>query len=712
MRHLLTLWCVIASLCLSSDTSIEAAETQLATPGIQVPKGFVVELAAGPPLVAHPTMAGFDDRGRLYVCDGAGLNLPQEELEKQLPHFIRCLEDTDGDGRFDKSTIFADKMTFPEGALWYQGALYVASAPSIWRLEDTDGDGVADRREEIVTGFNSIGNAADIHGCFLGPCGRLYWCDGRHGHSIHDKSGRVISEGKAARIFSCRPDGSDLRVHCGGGMDNPVEVDFLPTGEMLGTVNYLYPHRGDCLVHWMYGGVYPRADQPDVLSEFKRTGELLPHLHDFGHVAICAGMCYHGGAYGPEYIDSFFTSEFNDHKVKSVALTRDGSTFRVDPTGVKDFLISSNPDFHPTDVLEDADGSLLVIDTGGWFRIGCPTSQLAKPDVSGAIYRVRKVGAPPGNDPRGMRIDWKNTATSDLVKLLNDPRFAVREKAISELAQRGNIALPALATALKSAGPDARRNAVWALARIATAQANAALHTALADDDVSVRQAAVCAAGTLRDPGANKTLTQLVVADTAPIRREAATALGQLRDSTAVPALFTAIAGDNDRMLEHALIYALIEIDDFAAMLPRLNDPNPAVRRVALIAADQMSSGHLTRELVAPLLQSTDRALQKAALDVIMRHSDWAPEIIGLVRQLMAKPALSVDQQATLRALLLAFCHDPDVQQMMAKALLQPVDAGQAQRLVLSVMEESELKRLPKVWNRAWRVRSIHRTTK
>ena len=114
-------------------------------------------------------MAGFDDRGRLFVADNAGLNLPADELLEQLPNMIRMLEDTDGDGRFDRSTVFADKMTFPQGAAWYRGALYVASPPSIWRLEDTDGDGVADRREELVQKFGFIGNAADIHGCFSRP---------------------------------------------------------------------------------------------------------------------------------------------------------------------------------------------------------------------------------------------------------------------------------------------------------------------------------------------------------------------------------------------------------------------------------------------------------------------------------------------------------------------------------------------------------------
>ncbi|MCB1236983.1 MAG: sulfatase-like hydrolase/transferase, partial [Verrucomicrobiae bacterium] len=145
-------------------------------PPFELPEGLVAEVAAAPPLVEHPIMAAFDDRGRLFVSENAGLNLNKEELEKQLPNSVRLLEDTNNDGLFDKSTVFADGLTFPQGALWLHDSLYVMSPPSLWRLEDTDGDNVADVREELVTGYEYTGNAADVHGPFLHPNGRLYWC--------------------------------------------------------------------------------------------------------------------------------------------------------------------------------------------------------------------------------------------------------------------------------------------------------------------------------------------------------------------------------------------------------------------------------------------------------------------------------------------------------------------------------------------------------
>ena len=115
---------------------------------LKVADGFEVERVAGPPLVDRPIVADFDEQGRLYVADSSGSN---DKVEKQLaekPHRIVRLEDTNGDGRFDKSIVFADRMMFPEGALWYDGSLYVSAPPSIWKLTDTNGDGVADQREE------------------------------------------------------------------------------------------------------------------------------------------------------------------------------------------------------------------------------------------------------------------------------------------------------------------------------------------------------------------------------------------------------------------------------------------------------------------------------------------------------------------------------------------------------------------------------------
>src|SRR3989442_9666811 len=161
----------ILLLAVTPFASARAAQFKFPNHTFTLPDGFEVEPVAGPPLVERPIVADFDELGRLYVADSSGLT---EKAEKQLqlkPHRIVRLEDTDGDGRFDRSTVFADKMMFPEGAMWLDGSLYVAAPPSIWKLTDTDGDGVADQRDEWFPGKTLTGCANVLNVPYLGRDG-------------------------------------------------------------------------------------------------------------------------------------------------------------------------------------------------------------------------------------------------------------------------------------------------------------------------------------------------------------------------------------------------------------------------------------------------------------------------------------------------------------------------------------------------------------
>jgi putative membrane-bound dehydrogenase-like protein len=634
-------------------------------------------------------MASFDDRGRLFVSDSAGVNLRGSELLKDPPHRIRLLEDTRGTGTFDRSTVFADKLVFPQGLLWHDGAVYVTSPPAFWKLEDTTGAGVCDKRTELVKGLANTGVADDAHGANLGPDGRIYFLPGRMGHQITYPDGRPIKKATGPWVMRMKPDGTEVEV-VSGCQGNPVEIDWMPEGDFFVSGTFWAPDSfggglRDALIHGVEGGEYPVRDR--IYNDRKRTGDLLPVLVPMIATAPAGMMIYRSGGIGKEYTGNLFCSYFNMHKVQRHILEREGATWRA---RTEDFVWSTHPDFHPTDVLEEADGSILVVDTGGWFRIGCPTSQIAKPQVLGGIYRIRRKEMPKVEDPRGLAADWSNP-----VALLDDARFVVRERAIREAAKKG---VAGLKEALSAPSARLRLNAVWTLCRIDAAEARKLTLDALADRDPGVRQAAAISCGLHRDRGALVALMRMVTSDLPQIRREAATALGRIGDRQAVVSLLDSIRAGADRFLEHAITFALIRLADREAMVGALKDPGAAAKRAALIALDQMDGGNLTQDLVTPLLDPTDLPLQQAALQAILSRPAWAKEILGLAREWLGEPALEEGRQEILRGVIVSFARDAGFQDLVAQSLRGPKAATAIRVLLLESMARAQLDRMPATW--------------
>jgi putative membrane-bound dehydrogenase-like protein len=663
-----------------------------------LPVGFEIELAAGPDLVKRPIEADFDELGRLYVSDSSGSNENVQEQLKKKPHRVLCLEDSKSSGKFDKSTVFADKLMFPEGVMWHAGSLYVAAPPSIWKLTDTKGKGVADERVEWFQGKTLTGCANDLHGPYLGPDGWIYWCKGAFAKQTYERPGKRPLVTSAAHIFRARPDGSGIEPVMTGGMDNPVEVAFTPGGErVFSTTFFQHPGGGrrDGLVHAIYGGVYGK-DHGVIYDHPWTSPQLMPVLTHLGAAAPCGLVRYASTFFGREYQDNLFACCFNMHKVTRHILTPDGASFK---SRDEDFLISDNLDFHPTDVLEDADGSLLVIDTGGWYKLCCPTSQLHKPDVLGAIYRVRRKGSARPEDPRGLKLAWARMTAEDLAGLLGDARPAVRRRAVESLRQKGADAVPAIAKELRSSGIAlARRNAVWAATRIDSADARATVRKALADADDTVRQAVIHSISQWRDKDALPALVKLLKSQSLHNRRAAAEAIGRLGDKSAVAALLEAVGQPADRALEHSLTYALIEIGDRDSTAAGLKSQNVRTRRAALTALDQMADGGLKAETVAAELASKNAQLKETAWWIAGRHPDWGGAVAGFLRDRLASKGLPAPEQADLVRQLARFAVTKPVQELMTKSLREASLPRETRVVVLRAMAQSALKQAPQEW--------------
>ncbi|MBX9625572.1 MAG: HEAT repeat domain-containing protein, partial [Gemmataceae bacterium] len=670
-----------------------------------LPDGFTIELAAGPDLAARPIVAAFDEKGRLYVCDSSGSNANVNEQVKTKPHRIMRLEDTDGDGKFDKSTVYVKNVMFPEGAMWLNGSLYVGAPPQILKFTDTDDDGTADKEEVWFDGKTLTGCANDLHGPYAGPDGYVYWCKGAFA-----KQEYVLPNGKklgtrAAHIFRAKPDGTGIEPVMTGGMDNPVDVVFTPGGERIFTTTF-FQHPGggkrDGLVHAVYGAVYGKDHDP-VYEHPWTAPTLMPPMTHLGPAAPAGLHRYESDQFGPEYADNLFACQFNLRTVSRHVLVPTGSTFTTKDTP---FVVSDNLDFHPTDVIEDADGSLLVVDTGGWYKLCCPTSQLVKPDVTGAIYRVKKVGAHKVEDPRGLKEDFADHGIGGVaLHLLDDPRPVVRWRAVEWLAARGPKvvgrldALPVVAAPPSAVGV---RHALHALTRIDHPDARKAVRTVYLDHaDPAVRAAAAHAAGLWRDPAAVPALVKLLKDDSRHVRRAAAEALGRIGDPVAVPALLGALMDEaNDRVLEHSLTYALIEIGQggpLVAGAARLNPvPSPRLWRAVLVAREGMGGSH--PQGVLPHLDAKDAALRETAWWIAGKHPDWGDKLAGyFADQLKTAGKLTPEQRDELTARLAKFGTNAAVQEVMGEALVAAKHGG-VSKLLLRAMARSGVKKLSDGW--------------
>jgi putative membrane-bound dehydrogenase-like protein len=630
-----------------------AGVVSLAPHAFTVPDGFTILRATTTNEVLRPVNACFDDRGRLYVTDSGGSSAPPAKQHEDPQWRVVRLEDTDGDGAFDRSEVFADRLPYLQGILWHSGTVYVGGTPAIWKLIDADGDGRAEQRIE----WWNVGHAPthcgnEVHGPFAGPDGFIYWTKGAFEPVswTNGLTGRVHRD-RAAHIFRARPDGSAFEAVMTGGMDNPVEVAFTPEGECVFTstfIDFSEPGFRDGLGHARWGAVFGK--QNSVLDDRAIRRADIGLTHPFAQFGASApsGLCrYEGSALGRDFTDNLFVAHFNLRKVSRHTLRADGATYAATSS---DFVVSDQTDFHPTDVLADADGSLLIVDTGGWYKLCCPSSQLWKADVLGAIYRVRPANAAP------LRAGRKAAAQAALANQPSVQDYRI-ETVVARAADRSDP-----------------RNAAWFRNLISLR----------ADREVTVEN------------------TRLLAAS---VR-----GLGRVRDAESIPALFALAEkrAATNLALRDAIVATLIEINAPDATRAGLTR-TPAAQRAALIALDQMPGGGLSVADVTPLLLASDPAVAAAALWVAGRHGDWGSGLADFLRARLRTPDLALADRQRLENLLGDLAGDSAVQAIIAEAvgeLAQGVEATAGftrgtRRHALEVIAANEGTHPPESWHHA-----------
>lgn len=662
----------------------------------QLPEGIRLRLVAAEPLVKWPISADFAEDGSLYVTESSGSNDPVQQQLKDLTHRVVRLIDSDKDGVYDQRQVFADKLMFPEGILCIEKGVLVSAPPQIWKLQDLDADGVAEVREVWFDGQTLTGCANDLHGPYRGPDGLIYWCKGAFAEQTHELLDGTTLKTTASHIFRRPLEGGKLEVVMTGGMDNPVEVAFDRTGNIFFTSTFVqHPAGGrrDGLVHAVYGGVYGKDH--GVIQSHPRTGDLMPIMTHLGPAAPSGLMAIKNNVLGREFNGALVATHFNLQKVTAHRLESFESGL---VTKDSDLLKSDRLDFHPTDVLHDFDGSLLVVDTGGWYRLCCPTSHLDQSAASGGIYRLeRNAETPSGSEMQTANIEWEKLPIQDVVDRVEDSRIGISQRALAELKRRGDEAYGPLLQTIDNTerSIELRQELLWFLGQSERSETLGFVARFLMLPDTRLRQTALQILSTRRySPMQILGIADKKVISPVELRlslqwigRVLSTAQN-IEPQTTNRVLSELPDLHQDRLLEHALIYAVIESRnvELAKSLLSSQTNAPAFCK-ALHALDPQA---LEFDMIFGLLTQEDgdaeeRAYARStALWLISRSDGWDTEIAAKLQQVLAA-GLSASEQEK-RALLSLLMSKPRLSDALADYLAKNSARTEITTSVLSVL--------------------------
>ncbi len=450
--------------------------------------GFSLQLLAAEPLIADPIDMEIDEYGRLYVLEMHGYPLDKSGIGK-----IKMLEDRDGDGQMDHSILFADNLTFPFGILRWKKGLLVADAPDILYLEDTDGDGVADIREVVLTGFAfsnaqmNVGNpmySLDNWIYLTSESGRTYQL---YKEEFGDLGGMIRYPGSpdvpgipltgSGRTVRFRPDRGELELtsgmtQFGHGFDewgrHILGVNFNHVYHEVIAANYL--RRNPFLS--VPSATESMSDHGSVVLSLQKNPAGSWDIVENMFTAACGNLVYSGGVFPPPYDGTIhFVAEPVSNTVHVDKIASKGVTLSASRLDEKmEFLTSTDSWFRPVNMYTGPDGALYVVD---YYRqvIEHPEwmseEQLQEGGLyngndRGRIYRVVPNDAPPADWTKGLRLG--DASPQELVLSLTHPNGWWRTHAQRLLVDNApDSAVPLLKTMVSNVSPLGRLHALWAL---------------------------------------------------------------------------------------------------------------------------------------------------------------------------------------------------------------------------------------------------------
>ncbi|WP_026951266.1 PVC-type heme-binding CxxCH protein [Algoriphagus mannitolivorans] len=524
-------------------TDEQKRSVEYALDGIEVmDERLELTLFASEPMLMNPTNMDIDDRGRVWITEAYNYRnqLNPKNPVKTEGDRILILEDTDGDGKADKSTVFyqGTDINAALGIAIFGNKVFVSVSPNVFVFTDENGDDVPDKKEVLFTGVGGVQHDHGIHAFTFGPDGKLYFNYGNEGKGLHyadgspilDPLGRpVISETapyQEGMVFRCDPDGSNPEV-LAWNFRNNYELALDSYGRMWQSDNDDDGNRSTRINYVMDYGNYGFKDEITKADWRTRRVNMEDsvwrqhwHLNDPGVVPNLiqnyAGsptgiLVYEGKLLPSEYQNQVIHADAGPNVIRMYPVQAAGAGFTGE---VKPILDGNKRDnwFRPSDVTVAPDGSIFISD---WYDPGVGGHAVGDLE-KGRIYRL----APKKSKYKIETPDY--SSVESLIELLQNPNRAIHFKAFMALKEKGEDAKAALEKLYASDDSRMKARAFWVLCHLPTGEEY--IRQAAADADENIRVAAVRASRIhpIKDPSF---LPVLAADPSDQVRREVAIAI-------------------------------------------------------------------------------------------------------------------------------------------------------------------------------------------
>lgn len=601
-----------------------------------VPEGFSVEVVACEPDLVNPVAMTFDERGRVWVTES--FEYPRHSAGPGRDR-VKVLEDVDGDGTMEKVTIFAEGLNIPSGIAVGHGGVWVANAPDLLFMQDTDGDGKADKQEVVVTGFGRADTHELPNSLTWGPDGWLYGINGVFNPSV------IKHQGKEHRftcaLFRIHPKTREFQLFS-EGTSNPWGVAWNNEGEAFISACVI-----DHLWHLTETGYYHRQGGPYPPFTWK-IESIVKHKHQMA--AYCGITWFDSEAYPAKYREKLYMGNIHGGCLNCDRVRPAGSTYFGEPE--PDFLTANDVWFMPVVQKTGPDGCLYVLD---WYdRYHC--YQDANRDPAGIdrghgrLYRVRYK-----DTPRRVGFDLAKSTDEQLVKLLASGNIYDRETAQRLLQERNSPDLVAKLGEVVFDEKIPKKTRLHALySAVGGGKLPEAWHEKLLADPVAVFRAwGVRAAGNEgKVSDAVRDKVEGLKTDLAPeVRLQVVIALNKIQGSDPLPAMVEVAAAAGEDPLAPRIVWRNLQ--------PKMDES--ADRFLTLVAARDLKNSKALAELMPRVVErlmaapSTKPAVLVACFDLLSGPKgdvSQARRLLSLIAEKLQTRELSGAAAEGLKALL------------------------------------------------------------